>query len=111
MPQGGGQRTVRVAPNEARAAHPPLGQDARVDEPRHLTVRGRISHVSTLGEIGQAQLVAGKQESREQACLTIRPEDRREQRGLSSHVLENIIYHTDIGDHAIASSKVISRSR
>ena len=40
-----GQRTVRVAADRPRATHPALDQDARVDQPHHLAVSGRLGQV------------------------------------------------------------------
>ncbi len=78
LAQGDHQRALVVGADQPRAAHLSLRQDASVHQARHLTVHGRVGQASPVGQICDAQLIAGEQHRREQARLTVRPADRGE---------------------------------
>ena len=62
---------------------------------RDLAVRCRVRQAGPFGQIGDAQFVAGEQQRREQARLSVRPEDRSEERRLGSHITEIILHYID----------------
>ncbi len=95
LAQGANQRTLVVGADQPGAAHLPLTQDAGVHQARDLAVGGRVGQAGSLGQVSETQLVAGEQQGGQEACLTVRPEDRSEEGRLGSHITEVILHHID----------------
>jgi hypothetical protein len=71
-------RAVGVCgPDQAGPPYLPLGENSCVEEAAHLAVHGGIGQIDPLGELGDAQLVAGEQERRQADALD-RPTGRSE---------------------------------